>query len=100
MQIIGQLQFWIIQLLALLALAAEVYALVHAARQRPDAFTAAGKQSKVFWVAALAIATLLGFTALGPTGGFGFLAIIGIIVAGVYLADARPAIDTVMGRRR
>lgn len=98
MQIISQIQGWIILALGLLALAAEIYALVHAARQRPDAFTAAGKQSKVFWVAALVIATLLGFAVLGS--GFGLLAIIGIVVAGVYLADVRPAIDTVMGRRR
>lgn len=98
MQIISEIQGWIILGLGLLALGVEIYALVHAVRQRPDAFTAAGKQSKVFWVAALAIASLLGFAVLG--GGFGILAIIGIVVAGVYLADVRPAIDTVMGRRR
>lgn len=98
MQIISQIQGWIIIALGLLALAAEIYALVHAVRQRSDAFTAAGKQTKVFWVAALVIATLLGFAVLGS--GFGLLAIIGIVIAGVYLADVRPAIDTVMGRRR
>lgn len=98
MQIIGQIQGWIILGLGLLALVAEVHALLHAVRQRPDAFTAAGKKSKTFWVAALAIATLLGFAVLGS--GFGLLAIIGIVVAGVYLADVKPAIDAVMGRRR
>lgn len=98
MDIISQIQGWIILGLGVLALAAEAYALVHAVRQRSDAFTAAGKQSKVFWVAALALATLLGFAVLG--GGFGILAIVGIVIAGVYLADVRPAIDTVMGRRR
>lgn len=98
MQIIGQLQSWIILALGLLALAAEVYALVHAVRQRPDAFVAAGKQTKTFWVAALVIAALLGFAVLGQ--GFGLLSIIGIIIAGVYLADVRPAIDTLLGRRR
>ncbi len=98
MQIISQIQGWIILGLGLLALAAEVYALVHAVRQRPDAFTATGKQTKVFWVAALVIATLLGFAVLGS--GFGLLSIIGIVIAGVYLADVRPAIDTIMGRRR
>lgn len=98
MQIISQIQGWIILGLGLLALFAEVYALVHAARQRPDAFVAAGKQTKTFWVVALVIATLLGFAVLG--GGFGLLAIIGLVVAGVYLADVRPAIDSLMGRRR
>lgn len=97
MQIIGQLQYWIILALGLLALAAEVYALSHAARQRSDAFTAAGKRTKTFWVAALVIATLLGFAVLG--NGFGLLAIVGVVIAGVYLADVKPAIDAVMGRR-
>ena len=36
MQIIGQIQGWIILGLGLLALATEAYALVHAVRQRPD----------------------------------------------------------------
>lgn len=98
MQIIGQIQAWIILGLGLLALGMEVYALVHAVRQRPDAFTAASKQSKKFWVIALALATLLGFAVLG--GGLGLLAIIGIVIAGVYLADVKPAIDSIMGRRR
>lgn len=97
MQIITDIQAWIILGLALLALGAELFALVHAVRQRPDAFTAAGKKSKTFWVAGLVIAGLLGFTAIG--GGFGLLAIVGLVFAGVYLADVRPAIDTVMGRR-
>lgn len=97
MQILNSVQGLIVLVLGLLALGAEVFALVHAVRQRPDAFTAAGKKSKNFWVAALAIATLMGVAALG---GIGFLAIIGIVIAGVYLADVRPAIDEILGRRR
>lgn len=98
MQILSSIQGLIILGLGLLALGAEVFALVHAVRQRPDAFVAAGKQTKIFWVVALSIAALLGFALLG--GGFGLLAIVGIVVAGVYLADVRPAIDQVMGRHR
>lgn len=98
MQILGQLQYWIVFGLSLLALGVEVFALAHAVRQRKDAFTATGKQTKTFWVAVLVLATLLGFVSLG--GGLGLLAIIGIVGAGVYLADVRPAIDTIMGRRR
>lgn len=100
MQFIGQIQFWIIQALALLALAAEIFALVHAVRTRSDAFPAAGKQTKLFWVALLVLAALMGFTAIGPTGGLGLLSIIGIVIAGVYLADVRPAIDQLLGRSR
>lgn len=97
MQILSDVQGLIVLVLSLLALAAEVFALVHAVRQRQDAFAATGKQSKTFWVAALAVATLMG---LASVGGVGILGIIGIVVAGVYLADVRPAIDEILGRRR
>ena len=97
MQLLLGVQNLVALVLGVTAFAVEVFALVHAVRQRPDAFTATGKQSKTFWVAALAIATLMGVAAVG---GVGLLAIIGIVVAGVYLADVRPAIDEILGRRR
>lgn len=97
MQLFTSVQATIVLVLSLLALGAEVFALLHAVRQRADAFTATSKQSKTFWVAALAIATLMG---VASVGGVGLLGIIGIVVAGVYLADVRPAIDEILGRRR
>ncbi|CAM4153823.1 DUF2516 family protein [Janibacter anophelis] len=97
MQILSDVQGLIVLGLSLLALGAEVFALAHAVRQRQDAFPAAGKQTKTFWVAALVIATLMGIAAVG---GVGLLGIIAIVLAGVYLADVRPAIDEVLGRRR
>lgn len=96
MSIIGDLQQVIVLVLGAIAFVVEVYALVHAARQRPDAFVAAGKQTKKFWVAALAVGALLGFAVLGR--GLGLLAIIGIVVAGIYLADVKPAIQEVLRR--
>lgn len=94
--LVSDIQSVILLGLGVIALAVELYALVHAVRQRPDAFVAAGKQSKTFWVVALAVAALLGFAVLGA--GLGLLAIIGIVVAGVYLADVKPAIEEVLGR--
>ena len=44
---------------------------------------------------ALGVAVLLGFVSLG---GLGLLAILGVVAAGVYLADVRPAVETVQGR--
>ena len=64
-------------------------------RRRPDAFVAAGKRTKQFWLLVTGVAVLLGFVALG---GVGFLAIVAVIAAGVYLADVKPALDQVMGR--
>ncbi|MGG5260290.1 DUF2516 family protein [Phycicoccus avicenniae] len=95
MQALGTLQSWIVLALSVAALAVEVYALVDCVRRRPDAFTAAGKRTKNFWMLVTGIAVLLGIVALG---GLGLLAIVGIVAAGVYLADVKPALDQVMGR--
>ncbi|MGL5910535.1 MAG: DUF2516 family protein, partial [Phycicoccus sp.] len=54
-----------------------------------------GKRTKNFWLLVTGVAVLVGFVALG---GVGFLAILAIIAAGVYLADVKPALDQVTGR--
>ncbi len=95
MQILGSVQSWIVLALSVAALGVEVFALVDCVRRRSDAFTAAGKRTKNFWLLVTGIATLLGVVALG---GLGLLAIIAIVAAGVYLADVKPALDQVMGR--
>lgn len=92
---VSDVQAGIMLLLGLLALGMEIFALVHALRARPDAFVAASKQSKPIWVGLLAVAVLLGIAAVG---GVGLLTIIGVVIAGIYLADVRPALEQVMGR--
>ncbi len=95
MSMLSQLQNWIVLGLSVVALGVELYALVDCLRRRSDAFTAAGKRTKQFWLLVTGVATLLGIVALG---GVGILAIIAIVAAGVYLADVKPALDQVMGR--
>lgn len=95
MQILGQAQHTIILLLSVVAIGVEALALFDCVRRRPDAFVAAGKRTKQFWLLVTGVALLLGFVSLG---GLGFLAIVSIIAAGVYLADVKPALDQVTGR--
>jgi len=95
MSALEQLQGYIVLALSLAALAVEAWALVDCLRRRPDAFTAAGKRTKSFWLLVTGLAVLLGVVALG---GLGLLAIVAIVAAGVYLADVKPALDQVMGR--
>ncbi|WP_404385104.1 DUF2516 family protein [Knoellia locipacati] len=92
---LGQAQYYVTLALTIAALALEVFAFVHALKTRPDAFVAAGKRTKNFWLAVTGVAMLLGFISMG---GLGLLAIIGVVAAGVYLADVRPAVETVQGR--
>ncbi|WP_324649413.1 DUF2516 family protein [Georgenia sp. H159] len=93
--LIGSLQFYLFLLLALAAFVVEVWALVHALRQPAAAFTYAGKRTKNFWTLVLAVNVALGFVALPPFGPLsgGFLSIILVIPAAVYLTDVKPAVS-------
>lgn len=82
----------IMLVLWVLALGATVFALIHALRQRSDAFTAVDKLTKPIWSGILAVAVLL---LLLSAGGLGLLAFISIIATGIYLADVRPKVDEV-----
>lgn len=85
----------------LLVLVLAVYALVHGAMQRADAYTAAGKLTKPAWMGILAAAVLLTLLAMGGIGGldiiFGSAA---AVAAGVYLTDVRPKLLDVQGKSR
>lgn len=71
-----------------------VYALVHAALQRPDAYTAAEKLTKPVWLVILGAGLLLSFV-LGITG-----VAIAAVATGVYLVDVRPKILEIQGKSR
>ncbi|MFI9510698.1 DUF2516 family protein [Nocardia sp. NPDC052566] len=82
----------ILLVLWLAALGATIFALIHAVRQRPDAFTAVDKLTKPIWMTILAVALLL--LLLSPVG-FGFVALLAVVATGVYLADVRPKVDEI-----
>ncbi len=94
----GSAQAMILLVLGIAAFAAELFALVDVLRRRPDAFRAAGKRTKNFWLVINAVAAALGFVLLiNPLSIFGLIA---VVAAAVYLTDVRPALDQVSGRRR
>lgn len=74
--------------------ATTVYAFVHAAIQRPDAYTAADKLTKPVWLIILGVAGLLAWF-LGITG-----VAIAAVATGVYLVDVRPKILEIQGKSR
>ena len=71
-----------------------VYAFVHAAMQRPDAYTAADKLTKPVWLLILGGAGLLSWV-LGVTG-----MAIAAVAAGVYLVDVRPKLLEIQVKSR
>lgn len=70
------------------------YAFVHAAMQRPDAYTAANKLTKPVWLVILGAAMVLTMV-LGVLG-----MTIGACAAGVYLVDVRPKLLEIQGKSR
>jgi 4-amino-4-deoxy-L-arabinose transferase-like glycosyltransferase len=93
---LGSLQGLIGLVFGIFALVLAVYGLVDALRNRPDAFTAAGKASKNIWLAILGVAVALAFYSI--TSPFSLAWILAVVGAGVYAADVRPALRQVMGR--
>ncbi|WP_328318254.1 DUF2516 family protein [Streptomyces sp. NBC_00388] len=69
------------------------FAVVDAAIRREDAYRAASKQTKPFWLIILAIAFVVNwlFSILS------FLPVIGLVATIVYMVDVRPAVRQVSG---
>ena len=75
-----------------------VYAFIHAAMQRSDAYTAADKLTKPVWLLILGGAVAL-TSVLYPV--FNVLGVvIAACAAGVYLVDVRPKLLEIQGKSR
>ena len=72
--------------ISLVTLVVKLWALIDAAIRPSRAFVSEGKQTKGLWVGILAVAVLASFV--------GFLSILGLIAALVYLLDVRPAVKS------
>ncbi|WP_432497077.1 DUF2516 family protein [Kineococcus gypseus] len=100
--LVGSVQYGVLAVIAFAAFALAAFALVDALRRPGAAYTAAGKRTKTFWVALLAVAAAIGFVSLpvlGPASMPGLLGILSVVIAAVYVADVRPAVRRFGGRR-
>jgi hypothetical protein len=87
--------FIVLLVLQIAVLLMTVYAFVHAAIQRPDAYTAADKMTKPIWLIILGGATLL--TLLLPAQSVLGM-VVGACASGVYLVDVRPKLLEIQGK--
>lgn len=95
MQLYSGFQSVILLVLGVVALGCEVFAFVDALRHPENAYVAAGKRTRTFWLVLLGVALAIGFVTLfNPLSLFGLLAFVG---AAVYLADVRQALRQVRG---
>ena len=95
MGIIGSLQWIVFLVLSLVVFGTQLFALVDAIRRPASAFTAEGKLTKPIWLAILGVAAALGVLSLPLGGGvnLGFLGLIAVVAAIVYLVDVRPRLQ-------
>ncbi|MGW0085491.1 DUF2516 family protein [Streptomyces sp. NPDC003393] len=82
-------------ILKILLMALAAFGLFDAAIRREDAFRAADKQNKVFWLIILGLALVVSYL----FSIFMFLPVIGAIASIVYIVDVRPALKQVSGGR-
>ncbi len=74
----------------------KLFALCDAAFRPNQIFVAAEKQTKLIWMAMLAVALLL--HVFGPRSQFSLFSLIGAVVVLVYLADVRPVLRSMQSR--
>ncbi|MEV6577571.1 DUF2516 family protein [Streptomyces sp. NPDC051582] len=85
----------VLPLLGFAMLALAVVAFVFALLAREDAYRAADKQSKTFWLVILGVTVLVDFFL-----GMLFLEIAGLVATIVFFVDVRPALKQVSGGGR
>ena len=95
MQLYSGFQSVVLLALGAVALGCEAFAFVDALRHPDNAYVAAGKRTRTFWLVVLGVALAIGFiTVFNVLNLFGLIAFVG---AAVYLADVRPALRQVRG---
>lgn len=82
--------FWLIYVATFFV---ALYALIHAARTRPDAFPAADKQSKPLWLGILGAAAFFSVAAVFGAILLNFLVILGLVAGIIYIVDVKPAVS-------
>ncbi len=88
--------FTVFGLISLALFLFALFAFVDAAFHREDAYRAADKNTKAFWLIILGIAAVV----MKLFSVLSFLPIIGLVAVIVYMVDVRPAVRGVSGKGR
>ena len=94
---IWQAQSYVLLVLGIAAFALEAFCLIDATRYPDQAYRAEGKLTKTWWLVILGIAVAVGFVTVGRVLGLG---LVGVVAAGIYIADVRPAVRSIAPRRK
>lgn len=83
--------WWLVSAMILFKL----FAFIDAATRREDAYRAADKKTKQFWLIILGLA--IGLDLLLGASVFNLISLAGLVAAIVYMVDVRPAIKQLIG---
>lgn len=99
MDLVGRVQFFVLLLLGIGALLLTGFAAVDALRHKGSLFPHVGRLTKPAWLGILGAAFLISVVSLprGYASTLGFLNVIGVVAAGVYLAEVRPKLRQIGG---
>ena len=97
MDIISPVQTFVLLILGIGAFCLTGFAAVDALRYRSQLYPAIGRQTKIFWVAILVVSFLIAIVSFW--NALSFLNVLGVVAAGVFLADVRPKLKAVGGGR-
>lgn len=96
MSALFQVQSTVTLVIFLVLLAVKVFAFVDALRRRPQLFPAADKQTKQLWLIVLGLSLAAHLLLPSPIGVLNLAGTVGSLV---YLADVRPALQSLTDRR-
>jgi len=95
--IVGNVQSGVLLLLGIGSLLLTGFAFFDVLRRKGALFPHVGKLSKNVWLGILGAAFLISIVSFGGSSTLGFLNVIGVIAAGVYLADVRAKLKQIDG---
>ena len=95
MNLVGSVQGFVLLLLGIGSLILTGFAFFDVLRRKASLFPHVGKLTKPVWLAILGVAFLVAIVSLNYP--IGLLNVVGVVAAGVYLADLRPKLKQVGG---
>src|SRR3954447_1454637 len=99
MDLVGSVQTFVLLILGVGSLVLTGFAALDAVRHRAPLFPAVGRLTKPAWVGILVAAFLISIISFASPSTLGLLNVLGVVAAGVYLADIRPKIKQMGGGR-
>jgi len=97
MDILGPVQSFVLLILGIGSLVLTGFAAFDALRRKGTLFPHVGRLTKPVWLGILGVAFLISIVSFGYTSTLGILNVVGVVAAGVYLAEIRPKLRQIEG---